>query len=160
MNEGRFSGRCTGVFRFGKATTGNTQLGIEFMVTEPGEAKGKRDVWYGTLGSPEATKLAADVIAACTGRPLRSWSAFANRAEVRPDGALYHKALTLQEVSLVYTTEEYEGEERTRLSFVNTAGGVAMKDVLEGDTLRRTLGAVDKASRLDSTFSTDDDLPF
>jgi hypothetical protein len=160
MQEGRFSGRCTGVFRFGESSTGNTQLGLEFLITEPGEARGKRDVWYGTLGSAESTKLAADVIAACTGQPLRSWAAFAQRAEQRPDGALYHKALTLQEVSLVYTEDEYEGTTRVRLSFVNTAGGVPMKNILEGGALAKALGTIDKTEGNRATVPVDDDFPF
>jgi hypothetical protein len=104
---------------WGEAGTGTVQLGVECEVTE-GPFKGYRATWYGSL-TENATEM--------TIRGMR---------------ALGFKGIDIQDMSSMFqgevaigvfeTDTDNEGNERTRIAFVNAAG-VAMKKVYEGAEL-------------------------
>lgn len=101
----------------GKAGTGTHQIGIEFeFLDEPGGI-----TYYGALTDAafEYTMKAIRT-AGFTGDDLANLSSLSGETP---------------EVILVIDEEEYEGKLRKKVKFINSMGGLAMKDSLQGDDL-------------------------
>lgn len=103
----------------GKASTGTPQIAIEFeFLDEQGGI-----TYYGPL-SDAAFPYTMKAIRAAgfAGDDLSDLSSLTNE--------------TTPEVVLVIGPEEYNGKITLKVKFINSAGGLAMKDALQGDDLK------------------------
>lgn len=98
--------------KYGKSGTGIHQIGVRLEITD-GEFAGESRVWYGSF-TPKAEKLtfqAMEAMGYTGGNPL-------------------DLSCLTEPVSIVVDYEEYNGEERLKVKFVNRLGGITMKEDL------------------------------
>lgn len=116
MDNGTYRARAVGA-SLGETAAGNEQAGIEFELLD---FEGQRLVYYGSF-TEKATEhtIRALRTAGWTGVDLSDLSGVGG-----PDAP---------EVSLVVENEEYEGKVRTKVKWVNAAGGATFKKALAPD---------------------------
>jgi hypothetical protein len=116
LAEGTYRGRPIRA-ALGVTGTGKEQIGVQFELQDP---PGQRMTWYGffTDGTFDRT---IEALRACgwTGSDLSEFG-----GETLPAGFD-------QEVELVVKHEEYNGKISARIAFVNSGGGLAMKEALD-----------------------------
>ena len=108
---------------FGETSTHVPQVGVEFALDD--EPDGIRTTtWYGTCGSPEAIAFTVKGlrVAGFVGNDITDLSSL--EREDTP------------EVLLVVEHETYKGVTRAKVKYVNSAGGVGMKNALTGEAAR------------------------
>jgi len=119
MPAGTYAARATGEYQVGRAGTGTEQAGVEFEFQD-GDHAGKRLTWYGNLNTPENIQRTMKSLRAC------GW---------KTDDITDLDGITENVVNVVVEIDEYKGERRNKIAWVNGAG-VAMKHVLsEGERL-------------------------
>lgn len=123
----------------GETNTGNVQVGIAFQLTAE-EYSGQKLTWYGTF-TDKAMPITLKALrtAGWKGEDVSDLSSIGG-----PDAP---------EVDLVVENEEYQGQWRTKVKWVNAAGGPMMKTALTGDKakafaakMRGAVLAFDKAA--------------
>ena len=119
MENGTYRGRPLGA-ALGMAGTGNEQVAIEFELLD--EA-GARMTYFGTF-TEKATPhtLKALRVSGWRGDDLADLSSIGGD--------------TAPEVFLVVENEEYKGNWTAKIKWVNSTGGVALKDPLDADRAR------------------------
>jgi len=100
--------------QLGKAKSGNEQIGVEFELLD---FNGQRIGWYGSF-----SEAAFDIT-------MKGLTAAGFRGADLSDAAWIEKA---PEVILVVAHEEWEGKTRAKVKFVNSLGGVNMKEAITG----------------------------
>lgn len=118
-----FRARATGPqdVTFGRSSNGNDQIAVVFEITE-GDRAGQRMTWTGTF-TEKATAI--------TMRALRA-------AGWATDDLTDMSGIGDKDVDLAVGVEEYEGEVRERIRWVNEPGGgkFAFKQPVEGHDLK------------------------
>lgn len=115
MNAGHQKARAA-EWAIGVASTGNKQVAIDFELSD-----GKEHItWYGSL-SEAAFDRTIESLRYC------GWEG---------DDLSNLAGLDKNEVSLDIGWDDYGGQNRLKVNWVNRVGGVAMKDQLAGDELR------------------------
>lgn len=115
IDEGKHRAKATS-WAIGKAQTGNYQIGIEFDLLDlPGHAI----TYYGSF-SDKAYEFTIKAMRAC------GWQG--------ADLAVL-EGLDANEVVLVVEHEEYNGKVQAKVKWVNSQGGLAMANALQGDEL-------------------------
>jgi hypothetical protein len=139
IQPGTYRGRPVAA-ALGLAGTGTEQIAVTFEFVDP---PGERLTWYGffTENTEERTVEALrhcgwhgdDLSVFVQGQPL-------------PEGFD-------QEVELVVKQEQYQGKTQTRIAFVNSGGGMALKNALDADQaqafakrMKSKISAFDKAA--------------
>lgn len=124
LDEGNYRGRPIRA-ALGITGTGKEQIGVQFELTEPA---GQRITWYGyfTEGTFDRT---IEALRSCgwAGTDLAEF-----QGEVLPVGFD-------QEVELVIKHEEYpehSGKYNAKVAFINSGGGLAMKEALDSSAAR------------------------
>lgn len=121
---GKYNAKVTAI-SFGRASTGNEQIAIQFEILD-GEFAGENIAYLGTFteNSIEYTTNA-----------LRAVGWLGDDLSELPGLAADGK---LSEAQIVVRHEEYEGQMRARIKFVNPPGGgrFTFKDQIEGNDLR------------------------
>lgn len=122
---GKYRGKAK-EWGIGKAGTGTVQVAIRFDLLDVVSEQGVCDSinYYGAL-SEAAYPFTVKALRAC------GWQG-CDLTELENNGG----GLDAQEVQLVVELEDYNGETRAKVRWVNTLGGLAMKDTLEGDSLK------------------------
>jgi len=92
---------------FGLAKTGTEQIGVSFEVAE-GPCMGQRAPWYGFFNSEENAKRAMSAMRRC------GWDGTGPVTEAQ--------GLDKNDVEIVVEEEEYGGEKRTKVAWVNAIG--------------------------------------
>jgi hypothetical protein len=113
MEPGDYRARAVKV-QLGKAKSGNEQIGVEFELLD---FNGKRMGWYGSF-SEAAFEITMKGLA----------TAGFHGADVSDTTWVEHAP----EVILVIVNEEWEGKVRAKVKFINSLGGVNMKDAITG----------------------------
>lgn len=106
----------------GVTGTGKEQIGVLFDLVDP---PGERITWYGyfTEGTFDRTIESLRAIG-WSGTDLAEF-----QGDIVPQGFD-------REVELVVKQEEYNGKVSAKVAFINSGGGLAMKDVLAPDAAR------------------------
>jgi hypothetical protein len=121
LAEGTYRGRPLRA-ALGRTGTGKEQLGVQFQLVDP---PGERLTWYGyfTDGTFDRT---IESLRSCgwAGSDLAEF-----QGDVLPQGFD-------QEVELVVKHEEYNGKVSARIAFINSGGGLAMKEALDATQAR------------------------
>lgn len=112
--DGRYIGRAKS-WGFGVASTGTEQIGASLEIEE-GEYTGKRLPWYGFLNSEENAKRTMKAMRVC------GWDGVGPVTKAQ--------GLDKNKVEIVVENDEYNGEVRSRVAWVN-AIGVALKPMNE-----------------------------
>lgn len=109
MDEGYYKAVAQAA-ELGESKTGTPQVAVVFKVTEPGEHDGKEMWWYGYFKSDASKRIAINGLRAAgwTGDNLEDVEEQLNNSD--------------HECVLKVVHEEYEGEIRARVAFVNEAG--------------------------------------
>jgi hypothetical protein len=134
--EGKYRGRASD-WMLGKAGTGTEQIGVLFDFLDVTEDDGKpfSMSWYGAF-TDKALPHTVKGLRAC------GWEGSdPSELDERKGG------LDANEVQLVVEHEEYEGEMRAKIRWVNKLGGLGMNTPLEGGDLK-SFGARMKAKIL------------
>lgn len=130
IDEGRYKARATAA-EWGIAGTGAEQIGVEFEILE-GDFIGERISWYGFFATDKQTQFTIKALRAAgwQGDDLAELSSI--------DGST--------DCVIEVEHEEYDGETRAKVKFVNKPGGIAMKTVMTPEQRRafaaRMKGAV------------------
>jgi len=100
--------------------------------------------WYGTFVHPKAAEISCEALAVC------GWTTNdpADLAKGTGSGVLDEEAL----VSITLKVEEYNGEKRTKIAYINPVGGAGFRDSLaHGEAVQMfsglNLGGVAAAAR-------------
>jgi hypothetical protein len=123
LEEGTYRGRASRA-KLGKTSTGKEQVAVEFTFVDP---PGRRMTWFGFF--TEATfDRTIEALRYCgwTGTDLAD---FAAADGLLPPGMD-------QEVELVVEHDEYKGKVSAKIAWVNSGGGLALKDALSADQAR------------------------
>lgn len=110
--KGRF--RARGVTAaLGTSSNGNPQIGVELTILD-GEYQGASITWYGSF-TDAATPYTLEALdnLGWTGDDLSNLT-----------------GIDRNEVSIVVDEEEYEGEVRDKVKYINKPGGLAMKNAM------------------------------
>lgn len=102
---GTFRGKAVN-WQFGKAQTGTEQIVVQFELLD-GPAKGERHSWYGTFGE-KSTQRTLESLEHC------GWDG---------DSLMDLKGMGTKEPELSCGEDEYKGEKRIRINWVNAPGG-------------------------------------
>lgn len=121
LNEGNYRGRPVRA-ALGQTSTGKEQIAVEFDFVDP---PGTRRTWYGFFTDATFDRT-IDALRACgwAGTDLTDFC-----GEQPPPGFD-------QEVELVVKHEEYNGQVRDRIAFINGGGGLALKAALDANQAR------------------------
>ena len=112
-----------GEYEFGKSTKGNEQIGVAFTISQ-GEHTGRRVVWYGFFNTQENADRAIKSLRAA------GWTG---------DDLTNLEGLGSVEASVVVEVDEYQGEKKNKIAWVNSSG-VAMKEKMS-DQEKKALAA-------------------
>lgn len=115
MNAGHQKARAR-EWALGRAGTGTEQVAVDFELVETGE----HITWYGSL-SDKAFDRTIESLRHC------GWEG---------DDLSDLAGLNTNEVSLDIDWDDYNGERRLRVNWVNRPGGVALKDQMSNDEAR------------------------
>jgi hypothetical protein len=139
LNEGTYRGRPARA-ALGLASTGIEQIAVMFDFVEPA---GTRLTWYGFF-TEATTERTIEALRHCGWRG-DDLSVFAE-GQPLPEGFD-------QEVELVVKHETYQGKTNARIAFINSGGGLAMKNALTVDQatafakrMKTKIGAYDRAA--------------
>lgn len=118
---------------FGLSNNGKEQVGVEFELLD---RDGALMTWYGSFASDASSAIAINGLRAAgwRGTDLSNLSSLDVSVQMTP------------EVDLVVGDDEYNGQIRRKIKFINPRGGLAMKAPVRGDALKafavRMKGAV------------------
>lgn len=108
-----YPARATGEYELGVSNNGTEQVGVSFRITQ-GEHLGTTLTWYGFFNTDENAQRAIKSLRAC------GWAG---------DDLSNLQGIDTNEVNIVVEIDEYEGQQRNKVAWVNGAG-VAMKNVM------------------------------
>lgn len=111
IEPGTYTARATEI-DFGEASNGTPQIAVLFEAVDTGETI----TWYGYL-TEKAAKYAVQA--------LRTMGWQGDDLSALDIGDIQ------EEVSIVVDTEEYDGQTRTKVKWVNRPGGLALKQRME-----------------------------
>lgn len=113
---GTFRGKAVN-WQFGKAKTGTEQIVVQFEMLD-GPAKGERHSWYGPFGE-RSTQRTLESLEHC------GWDG---------ESLIDLKGMGTKEVELACGEDDYNGEKRIRINWVNAVGGgMAMHETMSKD---------------------------
>lgn len=104
---------------YGRTSQGHTQIAVAFAILD-GEHAGRTLTWFGHF-TEKTVDRTLDSLRHC------GWDG---------DDPSDLTGLDRNEVQLVIDDEEYNGQTRTKIQFVNRLGGLALKDQLSPDEVR------------------------
>jgi hypothetical protein len=113
LQAGKYRARAVGA-ALGKTGTGKEQIAVEFDLLDH---QGDSITWYGLFHNEEAFEI--------TMKGLRT--AGFQGDDISDFGWIQ----ACPEVVLVVVNEEYQGQTKAKVRFINSAGGVAMKEALD-----------------------------
>jgi hypothetical protein len=119
LNEGNYRGIPVRA-ALGVAGTGTEQIAVQFELVEP---QGQRITWFGFF-TENATERTVESLRHCGWR--------GDDLSVFVEGAPLPEGFD-QEVELVVEHNTYNGKTSARVAFVNSGGGLAMKNALTQD---------------------------
>lgn len=137
LAPGKYRGRPVSA-ALGLTSKGNEQIAVTFELVDP---PGERVTWYGFF-TEKTTDRTIQSLRYCgwTGNDL---SVFVDGQELPPG--------VDQEVDLVVEHNEYEGKVTARVAWVNSGGGMGLRNALSQDQaksfaerMKRQIGALDK----------------
>lgn len=119
--------------QFGYTSTGNEQIAVPLTITD-GEHAGTTITWFGNFGSDKATEIALKALRACgwAGNDLSDLT-----------------GIDTLEVDAVVEWEEYNGQSRMKVKWLNAPGGGRVKlDKPMNDAQRRAFAAKMKGAAI------------
>lgn len=114
---GSYKARAIGVPVLGVAGTGTEQIKVTFEITQEGPRKGEQHDWFGYF-TDATTQRTLDAL------EYAGWDG---------DSLEHPQGLGRLECEIVLGEEEYNGENKIKVQWVNRPGGVGMKNVMTAD---------------------------
>lgn len=159
---GKYLARCIDdprAIRWGRAKSGSEQIALTFATTgdDPAVPEGSTIEWVGGFGSDEAAKITLKALRAC------GWSG---------EDLLDLSGINREQVEIDVQVDEYQGEKRLRVRWVNRpgAGRLTFRETLDDRSkkalaarmraLAGKLGGAPQSGTQVKPRGGDDDLPF
>jgi hypothetical protein len=152
---GKYLARCIDdplAIRWGRAKSGSEQIALTFALVDNGKPTNATIEWVGGFGSDDSAKITLRALRAC------GWSG---------DDLLDLRGINDCDVEIDVQRDEYQGESRLRVRWVNKPGSgrLTFKEQLD-DRSKKALAArmrslvSGSAQRATGRRWSDDDLPF
>lgn len=139
IDEGRYRAHAVAA-ALGRTSKGRDQIAVQFELTDP---KGARLTWYGFF-TDDTFERTVEALRACGWRG-EDLDVFAEGKPLPAD--------MKEEVEVVVEHNEYEGKVTARIAWVNSGGGIALKETMSESEasafsrrMRGRIAALDRAN--------------
>lgn len=117
----------------GRASTGTEQVAVQFEYVDPQSRETRSITWYGYFSSEKAQEIADDALKALGWDPAKNgWNYYVLNDDSPEQNPILGKTAQL----VLGMDEDLDGNPQLRVKFVNSGGGLAMKERMDPDAAK------------------------